>query len=79
MCCARVGLDCETCVRKSAERVLALCSHLSEDQQKGVFFHLYPDPICRTNLKRFRRQYEQLRVDPPADSGVEPVLELAIA
>jgi recombinational DNA repair protein RecR len=80
MSCAHVGLDCATCVRQSARHVASLCSHLSEDRQTGVFFQLYRDQVCRTNVKRFRREYEQLTaLIAPPDLSTPDTLELAIA
>jgi hypothetical protein len=81
MCCARVGLDCATCVRQSARQVASLCAHLSEERQTSVFFQLYPDRVCRTNAKRFRRSYEQFAADslPPAEEMPSVFGELALA
>ena len=81
MCCARVGLDCETCVRQSARKVALLCTHLGEDQQTGVFFQLYRDRVCRTNVKRFRREYELLTDASKTEStpGAAPAASAASA
>jgi hypothetical protein len=83
MCCAHVGLDCATCVRQSARQVASLCTHLCEERQTSIFFQLYPDRVCRTNVKRFRRQYDQFVIganapapEPPAALGLP---ELALA
>lgn len=57
--CRHVGLDCGTCVKASAQQVAGLCAHLSQDQQRSMFFRLYPDPVCRHNLARFQRAYDR--------------------
>lgn len=78
--CVQVGLDCQTCVRHSARKVAALCSHLKEGQQSGIFFQLYRDRACHKNMRKFQREYDQLAsTERPAELETPLGLALALA
>jgi len=51
--CARLGLDCGTCVRQSAATVANLCRDLEPSGVRQIFFQLYPSAGCHPMLQTF--------------------------
>lgn len=58
--CSNVGLDCGTCIHRSAASVASICRGLESPGLQQVFFQLYPSPGCRPMAQAFALAYEEL-------------------
>ena len=71
--CAALGLDCGTCMRKSAASVARICSGLESQGVQQLFLQLYPSLGCRPMAAAFELAYRE-------SSGVAaPVLASVVA
>jgi hypothetical protein len=57
--CSNIGLDCGTCVHRSAASVAALCRGLDSAGLEQIFFQLYPSPGCRAMTPIFALAYQE--------------------
>lgn len=55
--CHSVGLDCCSCVGRSAEAVAAICRGLSMDGVSKIFGELYPANGCAPMMIAFQTAY----------------------
>ena len=57
--CSNIGLDCGTCVHRSASSVAAICRGLDPAGQEQIFFQLYPSPGCHAMAPIFALAYQE--------------------
>jgi len=51
--CLALGLDCATCVRKSAASIVRICHGIESHDTQGIFLQLYPSAGCRPMASAF--------------------------
>jgi len=56
--CARVGLDCDGCVQRSASTTATVCQDLLPSGAHRVFFQLYSSPACHPMAEAFVAAYQ---------------------
>ena len=56
--CANVGLECNTCIQRSASTTAAICPDLSPAGVHRVFFQLYPSAGCHPMAHAFAAAYD---------------------
>jgi hypothetical protein len=56
--CLSVGLDCRTCVARSAASIASLCPSLSAADAERVFFEIFPSKGCAPMSAAFIAAYE---------------------
>jgi hypothetical protein len=56
--CSSLGLDCTTCVQRSAATAAAICPDLQPAGVHRIFFQLYASPGCHPMAHAFMRAYE---------------------
>ena len=71
--CSHIGLDCGTCMRRSAASVATICRGLEPSGVQQIFFQLYTSPGCFPMAQTFALAYQE---EAAAQS---PVLAYAIA
>jgi hypothetical protein len=69
--CRSVGLDCQTCVERSAGSVAAICRAMTEEGVQRLFTQLYGSPGCAPMLGEFESAY--LEACAPRKSMVRAV------
>jgi len=57
--CAALGLDCGTCMRKSAASVARICVGLESQGVQQLFLQLYPSIGCRPMAPAFELAYRE--------------------
>ena len=57
--CAALGLDCGTCMRKSAASVACICTGLESQGIQQLFLQLYPSIGCRPMASAFELAYRE--------------------
>lgn len=55
--CLAVGLDCRSCVCRSAENVAAICHGMTPRAVHNIFVQLYPSPACAGMAMAFESAY----------------------
>ncbi len=55
--CSSLGLDCATCVQRSASTAAAICPDLQPAGVHRIFFQLYASPGCHPMAHAFMRAY----------------------
>ena len=55
--CHAVGLECQSCVERSAQSVAALCHGLGEAAAERIFFQIFGDPACARMSAQFALAY----------------------
>ncbi|HUJ49426.1 MAG TPA: hypothetical protein VLW25_04485 [Bryobacteraceae bacterium] len=71
--CSNIGLDCGTCIHRSAASVAAICGGLESAGLQQIFFQLYPAPGCHAMAQAFALAYQESSV------AQKPVLAFASA
>ena len=61
--CLKVGLECRTCVQRSASSVAAICPNLNLAAAEQVFFQIFPSSGCAPMAAAFAISYSE------ADAG----------
>jgi hypothetical protein len=56
--CEALGMDCESCVARSARAIAACCASLGGDTAGSMFFHLYQSPGCSPMKALFVDSYQ---------------------
>jgi hypothetical protein len=65
--CTRIGLDCGSCIHRSAQSVASICQGLESQGIQQVFFKLYASPGCYPMAQAFAVAYqESVAVQQPA-------------
>jgi len=65
--CSHIGLDCGTCIHRSAASVASICHGLESPGIQQVFFKLYSSPGCYPMAPAFALAYqESLAAQQPA-------------
>ena len=57
--CLALGLECETCARKSAASVARICHGLDSDGLHQIFLQLFPSSGCRPMAPAFELAYTE--------------------
>jgi hypothetical protein len=57
--CLALGLDCGTCMRKSASSVARICHGLESHGIQQLFLQLYPSAACRPMAQTFELAYRE--------------------
>jgi len=57
--CAGLGLDCGTCVQRSAATTASICQDLQPYGAHKVFLQLYTSPACHPMAEAFVRAYHE--------------------
>jgi hypothetical protein len=60
--CSNIGLDCGTCIHRSAASVAAICRGLEPAALQQIFFQLYPAPGCHPMAQAFALAYQESSV-----------------
>src|SRR5581483_128367 len=60
--CLSVGLDCRTCVQRSASSVATLCPGLGSAGAEELFFQIFPAPGCAPMAAAFAGAYAETEV-----------------
>jgi len=55
--CSSLGLDCSTCVQRSASTAAAICPDVQPSGVHRIFFQLYSSPGCHPMAHAFLRAY----------------------
>ena len=55
--CLALGLDCRTCIRKSASSVAHVCQGLESGGIRRIFVQLYTSPGCASMADAFEQAY----------------------
>ena len=55
--CLALGLDCRTCIRKSASSVAYVCHGLEAGGIRRIFVQLYTSPGCAPMADAFEQAY----------------------
>ena len=70
--CDAVGLDCETCVSRSAREIAACCGSLQGDGLTKIFASLYPSGGCSPMNGLFSIAYQAaVSIAPTIAEGFE--------
>jgi hypothetical protein len=64
--CMSFGLDCRTCICKSAATLACICLGLSAEGAVKVFFEIYPSIGCRPMADPFQLAYLEHSAAPAA-------------
>ena len=56
--CSSLGLDCATCIGRSASTAAAICPDLQPAGVHRIFFQLYASPGCHPMAHAFMRAYD---------------------
>jgi hypothetical protein len=72
--CARIGLDCGSCIQRSATSVAQICGGIESHALQQVFFQLYASPACYPMAQAFATAYKE-----SSDSQPQPTLAFATA
>jgi hypothetical protein len=72
--CSRIGLDCGSCVRRSAASVAQICNGMETPALQLIFFQLYTSPGCFPMAQAFAVAYQE-----SAPIQAEPALVFASA
>ncbi|HTP85708.1 MAG TPA: hypothetical protein VMJ34_02120 [Bryobacteraceae bacterium] len=72
--CLALGLDCRTCVHKSASSVAHVCHDLDSTGVRRIFERLYTSPGCAAMVGAFEQAY--FDATPPARKPVLVALTL---
>lgn len=65
--CLSVGLDCRTCVQRSAASVALLCPDLGAAGAEQIFVQIYPAAGCAPMTAAFATAYAEAQM--PARKG----------
>ena len=57
--CLKVGLDCRTCVQRSASSIAAICPSLSPAGAEQVFLQIFPSSGCAPMATAFAICYAE--------------------
>ena len=57
--CSHIGLDCGTCVQRSAASVAKICTGMETPALQQVFFQLYTAPGCYPMAQAFAQAYQE--------------------
>jgi hypothetical protein len=60
--CSQVGLDCGSCIHRSAANVAAICHGLAPSAVQQVFFQLFSSPGCHPMAHAFTLAYQESSV-----------------
>jgi hypothetical protein len=55
--CSNLGLDCGTCVQRSASTAAVICPDIQPSGVHRIFFQLYSSPGCHPMAHAFMRAY----------------------
>ena len=69
--CRSFGMDCRTCVERSAGAVAAICRAMTEEGVHSIFTQLYGSPGCAPMAGEFESAY--LAASAPRKSMVRAV------
>ena len=58
--CLKVGLDCRTCVQRSASSVASVCPGLGSAGAEQVFLQIFPSEGCAPMLAAFAAAYAEM-------------------
>jgi hypothetical protein len=56
-CCISEEMDCGTCLRTAAVDVARCCGRIDQGGVRGIFWHLYSHPFCKSKQHLFERAY----------------------
>jgi hypothetical protein len=73
--CYAVGLECQSCVERSAKDVAMLCRGLGDAAAERMFVQIFTDPECGRMSAHFVAVYRRARMD---DDTVIPRIGPAI-
>lgn len=71
--CYAAGLECRSCVQRSAANLAQICLNLSAEGVRNSFFKVYPDHACLPMARTFVRAYRTAHTAP--DDSVDEPLE----
>ena len=57
--CSNMGLDCGTCIHRSAASLSAICLGLESAGVQQIFFQLYPSRGCHAMAEAFALAYQE--------------------
>jgi len=57
--CSRIGLDCGSCIQRSAASVAQICGGMEPPALQQVFFQLYSAPGCFPMAQAFAVAYQE--------------------
>ena len=57
--CSNIGLDCGTCIHRSAASVAAICRGMEPAGLQQIFLQLYASPACHVMEQAFALAYEE--------------------
>jgi hypothetical protein len=57
--CLKVGLDCRTCVQRSASSIAAICPGLGTAGAEQVFLQIFPSDGCAPMMTAFAASYAE--------------------
>ena len=57
--CSNIGLDCGTCIQRSAASVASICRGLESAGLQQIFFQLYAAPGCHAMAQAFALAYHE--------------------
>lgn len=63
--CSRIGLDCGSCIQRSAASVAQICNGMEAPALQQVFFQLYSSPGCYPMAQAFALAYEECAIVQP--------------
>jgi len=55
--CRSLGMDCRSCVERSAESVASICRGMTESGVRSIFVQLYSSPGCAPMAGAFAAAY----------------------
>ena len=55
--CLPLGLDCRSCVERSAETVASICRGMTPDGVRSIFVQIYPSVGCAQMSVAFQSAY----------------------
>ena len=73
--CLALGLDCRTCIRKSASSVAHVCHGLETGGIRRIFVQLYTSPGCAPMAGAFEQAYKEASM--PARKPVLIALQMS--
>jgi hypothetical protein len=57
--CSQIGLDCGSCIHRSAASVASICQGLETPGIQQVFYKLYASPGCYPMAQAFAAAYQE--------------------
>jgi hypothetical protein len=68
--CLSVGLDCRSCVQRSASSVAAVCPGLGDAGAQQVFYSIFPSSGCAPMSAAFAMAYVEAQAPARKSSGL---------